>query len=163
MYTSTFYVKLVHCYEQVSVRLKAWRGSSFTLATEMVSRRVTSSQLMTYIIHRLPVQECVAPPLHHPGVHTNTIQDKVQQLRQMEEEGGHSEQRLKLHKDPTVIIYIAFLLFYIMIIMRCYYIEMLFTFRCRSLFRIKQSLAENRQVLVTLGLLNRWPVQLDMK
>jgi len=99
-------VEPVKCAEQVSVRQKAWSCGTLTLATEMVMGFVITFQMSKYIYHGLPVQvpASVAPPLHHPGVHTDTIQDKVQNLRQVDEEGWHSEQRLKINKDSSIII-----------------------------------------------------------
>ena len=80
-------VDVVKCEQSVSVRLKAWCSGALTLAAEMEG--VTSSLAMKYIPCCLPVEKCVAPPLHHPGVHTHTLQHLVQHLRQMVKEGRY--------------------------------------------------------------------------
>ena len=66
-------VDSVTCVEQVSVRLKTWCRGALTLAAEMEGCIVKSSQVSLYIPCCLPMQECVAPPLHHPGVHAHKL------------------------------------------------------------------------------------------
>jgi len=82
-------VEAIRCGELVGVRVKAWCCGALTLAAEMEGCVVTSFLVSMYILCRLPVEECVSPPLHHPGVDAHTLQHLVQHLRQMVEESRY--------------------------------------------------------------------------